>query len=238
MKKYFNIHLSWRGLLFFALLAAQIQVLAQKSDPAQSTAINWEYISMADAKAKIVPGSKAPRLYFSLVASLPFGKPAPQQKALKGSQFGFRLNKGFELQAGVQHFRSTWSGDFPVLVFPEEQGHTAPPITMQGQLKTSISGLLAALDLAYFIGAGRIQPYLATGIRGQFQLQAKREASIAGIVVPLESETLAPKYAPFAALGLRIRFLKNGFGELGATYGKLPGGGDAPALGAGLGWRF
>lgn len=158
-------------------------------------------------------------------------------QAMPGLKFGLQLPRRFEFQASAQYFRNKWSGSFPVTVFPLDQG-TSIPKTIQGNMTATATGVLATADLAYFVSTGKIQPFIAGGVRGQFPIQTDSGAEIDGVQLPLEIRPLSTRFSPFASVGLRVGLGKNSFAELGCSYGKIPGAGYAPALGAGIGWRF
>jgi len=159
-------------------------------------------------------------------------------QAMPGLRLGHHLGNRFELRAGGHYFQTKWSGNFPVVVFPFEQDPSKPPQTQQGSLSASSSGILAEADLAYFFTSGTIRPFVHGGIRGQFPTQNESGATLAGVAIPLETTPIGSSYSPFGGAGLRVGFLKNGFVEAGASYGKVPGGGYVPSLEVGVGLRF
>lgn len=159
-------------------------------------------------------------------------------KAMPGLRLGYRLGNRLELRAGGHYFQTKWSGNFPVVVFPNEQNPSMPPQTLQGTLAASSSGILAETDLAYFFTAGTIRPFVNAGIRGQFPTQNESGATLAGVAMPLETTPLGSSYSPFGGAGLRVEFLKNGFLDANASYAKMPGGGYAPSASLNAGWRF
>ncbi|MFN0036861.1 MAG: cell envelope integrity protein TolA [Saprospiraceae bacterium] len=159
-------------------------------------------------------------------------------QAMLGLGFGLRLGKKFELRVSGQHFKSEWSGDFPVVVFPQPQHLPQPPQILQGTLTASSEGFLADADLAYFIASGRIRPYLEAGVQGQFPTQNESGAELAGVALPLKIEPLGAKFSPFCGAGLQVGFLENGFVKAGVSYGELPGGVYSPSVEVGVGWSF
>ena len=161
-----------------------------------------------------------------------------QMRALPGVGLGIRLGRRFEFRAGLEQFRSEWSGQFPVIVFPHEQGQPVPPKTLQGSIHASASGVLINLETAFFITGGSIRPYLSGGIRGQFPMNMDSGAEIAGVSLPLEIEPVETSFSPFAAAGVQWNFWKNAFLDAGCSFGQWPGGDYGPAAEAGIGWRF
>jgi hypothetical protein len=161
-----------------------------------------------------------------------------QMSALPGVGLGMRLGKRFELRAGFEQFRSEWSGQFPVMVFPHEQGQPVPPKTLQGSIHALASGVLLNIETAFFFTGGSLRPYLSGGVRGQFPIHTDSGAEIAGVSLPLEIEVVGTSFSPYAGAGLQWNFWKNAFLKAECTFGQLPGGAYSPAAGAGVGWKF
>jgi hypothetical protein len=163
------------------------------------------------------------------------GKTSP----MPGLRLGFSLGNHFEIRASGQYFKSEWTGEFSVFVtanFPHEPSQSK---TVQGGASASASGMLLDVETVFFIaGRGVARPYVKGGARGQFPLQSKSSAEIAGVSLPLEIEPLGAEFSPFGGAGARWSFLKNAFLEAGATFGKLPGGDYKPTLEAGIGCAF
>lgn len=189
----------------------------------------------------------AEQLFEKLIGQFFIGDPSNQKQNLEmtgrtqvmlGLRLGLRLGKRFELRAGGQYFKTKWSGEFTVFVLPHFPQEPTQPKTLQGNAKASASGFLAETNLAFFFTDGAVRPYMEVGVRGQFPTQNSSEADIAGVLFPLEVKSVATKFSPFGGAGLRWHFLKNGFLEAGATFGKLPGGNFQSALEAGVGWGF
>lgn len=152
-----------------------------------------------------------------------------------GLRIGLGIGEWFEIRAQGQRFQTGWSGSFPVSVFPFDG---SAPHTVQGSLNSSTEGFIAESDLAFFLSSGMVRPYLKAGGRGFFPTDNSRWASLAGIDMPLETPATTSTFSAFGGGGVRIGFLKNGFVELGATYGKVPGAGYLPGLDFAAGWRF
>lgn len=158
--------------------------------------------------------------------------------AMPGLGLGMRLDRRFEIRTGLEQFRSEWSGQFPVTVFPHEQGQSVPPKTLQGNVHASASGFLLNIETAFFITAGNVRPYVSGGVRGQFPIQTDSGAEIAGVSLPLSIEPVGTSFSPYAGAGVQWNFWKNAFLDAGCTFGQLPGGGYRPAGAVGIGWRF
>lgn len=152
-----------------------------------------------------------------------------------GLRIGLGIGERFEIRAQGQRFQNEWSGRFPVTVFPFEG---SAPYTLQGSLNGSTQGFIAESDLTFFLSTGTVQPYLKAGGRGFFHTENRRWAAVGGMDLPLEAPATTSTYSAFGGGGVRIGFLSNGFVELGATYGKVPGAGYLPALDFAAGWRF
>lgn len=167
-----------------------------------------------------------------------FFEMSSKTQAMPGLRLALRLGRRFEVHAAGQYFRTEWSGKFPVVVFPHQQDPPQPPQTLQGTLQSSASGILAEADLAFFLTNGRVRPYLKTGAQGIFPTRNKRAADIVGVALPVEIKPVDTEFSPFGGAGLRVSFLKNGFVEAGASYGKVPGGDYAASVEVGLGWQF
>jgi hypothetical protein len=97
---------------------------------------------------------------------------------------------------------------------------------------------LAEADLAFFLTNGTVRPYLKAGARGIFPTETESGAELAGVALPIEIESVQSGFSPFGGAGVRVGFLKNGFAEIGANYGGMPGGGSAPSVEFGAGWKF
>jgi len=152
-----------------------------------------------------------------------------------GLRIGMGFGKRLELRAQGQYFQQEWQGSFPLSIFPFE---SSAPYTIQGNLNSSTQGFIAESDLAFFLSTGTVRPYLKAGGRGFFTTENNRWASVGGLDMPLDAPTTSNTYSVFGGGGVRIGVLKNGFVELGATYGKVPGAGYLPAIDCSAGWRF
>lgn len=155
-----------------------------------------------------------------------------------GLQAGARIGSRFEVRVNAQHFRSEWSGVFPVVILPFQEEHPLPPKTTEGSISTSSSGFMVNLETAFFVTRGNVRPYVAGGVSGLFPVQAQSEAEIAGVSLPLNIERAESSFSPLGAVGLRWIFWKNAFLDAGCSYGKLPDGEYHPMARAGAGWAF
>lgn len=162
-----------------------------------------------------------------------------QMSALPGVGLGIRLGRRFELRVSAEQFRSEWSGQFPVMVFPhEQQGQPLQPKTLQGSIHASASGILVNIETAFFITGGNVRPFVSGGVRGQFPVQTASGAEIAGVPLPLSIEPVRTSFSPFAGVGMQWNFWKNVFLDAGCVYGQLPGGDYRATVKAGVGWKF
>ncbi len=154
---------------------------------------------------------------------------------MPGIRLGIGLGRHFEVQTGAQYFQSKWSGYFPVTVFPFEG---TQPQVIQGNLHAAASGILAEADAAYFLSNGAFQPFVKAGARAQIPTQNSSGGDLAGVSIPVEMPGLELSVAPFGGLGARIGLGARGYADLTGTYGKIPGGGYAPALDVSVGLKF
>jgi hypothetical protein len=160
-------------------------------------------------------------------------------RTMTSIRLGWRFGRQFELQAGVQHFKTNWSGHFPVTVLPQQlEGPPMAPHTLQGAFSATTSGILTETDLAYFFACERVRPFVKVGLRGQFNASAERKAEVAGVVLPMKSNLGSRGFSPFGGAGVRVGFLKNGFVEAGVSYGKAGSKEYAGAVDLGVGGRF
>ncbi|MBK8194582.1 MAG: hypothetical protein IPK76_15710 [Lewinellaceae bacterium] len=165
--------------------------------------------------------------------------PPAQQPAkldiMPGLQVGLRIGRRLDIQANAQYYKATWSGAFPVTVFPQDQ---PVPKSLNGTIHTSASCLILELGTSLFITRGAVQPYAKAGIRGLFPLDQDARAAIGGVVFSPITAQMKQSFSPFGGAGLQVRLGKRVFADMEGMYGKLPGGGVAATLSAGVGYRF
>jgi len=154
---------------------------------------------------------------------------------MPGIRLALGLGRRIEVQTGVQYFTARWSGYFPVTVFPFE---STQPQVIQGNLYAAASGILAEADAAWFLTGGAFQPFVKAGARAQIPTQNSSGGDLAGVSIPVEMPGLALSVAPFGGLGARVGLGARGYADLTGTYGKIPGGGYAPALDVSVGLKF
>ncbi len=154
---------------------------------------------------------------------------------MPGIRFGLGLGRRIEVQTGAQYFKSEWSGNFPVTVFSHE--NTQPKV-IQGNLYAAASGILAEADVVYFLSKGAFQPFVKAGARAQIPTQNSSGGDLVGVSIPVEMPGLELSIAPFGGLGVRLGLGANGYADFTGTYGKIPGGGYAPALDVSVGLKF
>lgn len=157
---------------------------------------------------------------------------------MPGFGLGLRFGNRFEIRANGHYFHSKWSGTFPVTVFPNQQEPSHLPQTVQGNLSASSAGVLADAGLACFLTNGTVRPFVHAGIRGQIPTRNESGATLAGVVLPLETIPTRSSYSPFGGAGVQAGFMKNGFVEGNVTYANAPGGGFAPVAMLSIGWTF
>lgn len=154
---------------------------------------------------------------------------------MPGIQLGFRISRRFECQAGVRHFRSQWSGEFPVSVLPVDH---SKPKTEKGMANTSASGLSAEAGGAFFITTGNVRPMIRGGVRALVNIQSESEISIGGIPVPVDWKTARSSVSLYAGAGIRLNLGKHLLLEALLSWAELPGGDHSVVPGLGFGWRF
>lgn len=244
----------WNNL---PLTGAEAKIIAEAKSPRFSASLTYNFslgsvssqnIPVADVQSAAFTPGAVEQLFEQLggqffIGNLS-GQPSQsvemngQTQAMPGLRLGVRTGSRFEIRAGAQHFKSEWSGDFPIFVMPQFPHEPAQPKTLQGSTSASASGMLLDVETVFFVaGRGVVQPYLKGGLRGQFPMQSESAAEIAGVSLPLEVEPLTTEFSPFGGAGARLNFLKNAFVEAGLTYAKSAGRYSAE-VGASLGWQF
>ena len=152
-----------------------------------------------------------------------------------GLSLGVELSKRLELHGGVQYFKASWEGSFPVTVFPFGD---VPPYVTPGVLRASAKGMTAQAELVFYLSRGTVRPYVKAGIQGWIPFESKSGLRLAGEDFPLEMKPLHGSFSPCGGAGVRVMCWKRGFATVGATYAKLAGDAFGPMLEFGLGWRL
>lgn len=156
-------------------------------------------------------------------------------RLMPGIRLGLGLGQRFEIQTGAHYFKTRWSGTFPLTVLSQEG---TPPRAVDGNLYAAASGVMAEADLTFFLTNGAIQPFLKAGARAQFPTHNSSGGDVAGVSLPVDIQAIETGIAPYGGLGARLRLGRNGFADLAGTYGKIPGGGYAPAVALSAGLKF
>lgn len=244
----------WNNL---PLTGAEAKIIAGAKSPRFSASLTYNFslgsvssqnIPVADVQSAAFTPGAVEQLFEQLGGQFFIGNPSGQpsesvemsgqMQAMPGLRLGVRAGSRFEIRAGAQHFKSEWSGEFPVFVVANFPHEPSQPKTLQGSANASASGMLLDVETVFFVGGrGVVRPYVKGGARGQFPLQSESAAEIAGVSLPLEIEPMATEFSPFGGAGARLNFLKNAFVEAGLTYAKSAGRYSAE-VGVGLGWQF
>ena len=155
-----------------------------------------------------------------------------------GIQYGFQLFKFLRLRASGAFFRNEWSGEFPVLVFPNEQNPSSMPTSLQGEIRGYTSGLYLQTGVSVLLAKGMIKPFVSAAVQANIPFNSKLQAFISDIAIPIEVENETVDFSPVAGAGAQINILKTGFLELEFSFARPNGAKFIPSVGASAGLRF
>lgn len=146
------------------------------------------------------------------------------------------LGKRLEIALRAFFFKTEWSGQFPVTVFPFNSAE--PPKTVNGEFRTSASGIWTDLGLSYLFPTGAVQPFAEAGIRSRLILRTRSEIILSGVAASHDLMPVSNALSPFAAAGITIRLRVPVFVRTGISYASWADQSFSPGVILECGWRF
>lgn len=166
--------------------------------------------------------------------TLPDASLQASAQIMPGLQLGFSPTRNLEFSIGAHYFSSTFTGRFPITVFPFEN---PTPRIESGAINASSYGLLLDVGLKYML-PGKVQPYVEAGGRRLSVLRNETYMEIAGLQLPFDEIKTASGFSAYAGAGVRAHLGSNAYLQAGAMLTQWPGSGYAPGGNVSLGWTF
>lgn len=154
---------------------------------------------------------------------------------MPGWRAGFRMGKYWEWQTGINLFRATWSGAFPISIYPKNGD---PPFMEEGHLTATTEGFITDLALVGFLTRSACQPFARMGVRWQISTDEQESARVRDIQIDRMISSKANTIWPSGSLGMRLIPATLILIDLSITYTLLPGKGPGWSAEISTGVRF
>ncbi len=155
-------------------------------------------------------------------------------QVLPGLQLGFSPIRNLEFNIGAHYFRSTFTGRFPITVFPFE--NPAPRIDY-GAITASSRELILDAGMRYLL-PGKVRPYVEVGSRQLSVLQHEAKMEVAGLEFPFDDTKVSSGFSAYAGAGVRAYLGAHAYLQAGALLSKWPVSDYAPGGHVSVGWTI